>query len=92
MRTCQTVDYVKNGPIADELIKLRLLFLLFLLLRLNIYINDSGLSCGLLLDYTLNDNDIVDLRYVRRNDQRRGGLRLLCLIVRGCRYEKSGRV
>ena len=91
-RACQTVEYVKDGPTTDELLEFRPL-LLFLLLWLSIHVNDLRLNCRLLPDHTLSDNDIVSssLSHAWRGDQRWSGLRLRCWIIRGYKYEKSGR-
>ena len=82
----------RDKPTTDELLELRLFLLLFLLLGLSIYVDYLGLSCRLLLDYALDDNDVViiGLSHVRHRGRCRDHLRLLLRwIVCGYQYGES---
>jgi len=84
VRESQMTEYLKNGPTTNELLEFSLLFLRFLLWWLGIHVDELGLSCGLLLNYTLDNKDIIIViggGHVRHSDWHRSGL--LCWIVCG---------
>lgn len=93
MRMGQVRDWVEHVPTAKELLELRLFFLLFLLLlRLIIYVDDLGLTGGLLLNHAFHNNDVVivvvGVAHLGHADRHRYGR--LCWVVCGCKHEQSG--
>lgn len=83
---------MRDKPATGELLKFGVL-LLFLLLGLSVYVDDLGLTCGLLLNYALDDNDviIVGLSHVRHRSRCRDHLRLLLRWI-VCSYQYGGSI
>ena len=92
MRMNQTINCVERVPTTNELLEFRLFFLLFfLLLRLVIYVDDLGLTSGLLLDHAFHNDDVivvVGVAHLGPHADRHLSLRL-CWIVCGYKHEKK---